>query len=85
MKRIFIPPSDPPQMVDGMFYNLIPPANVNGELYDHVQCEYRVPNHPDRYIVKGIPRGQLDKKSFILRFSSIGRVRPILSEIQNEV
>jgi len=55
-------------MEPGKFYDLQPPAEIGGELYDKVQCEYQVPNSPNEYSVKGIPRGGMEVKAFILRF-----------------
>ncbi len=58
-----------PHIEDGRFYDLQPPANIGGELYDRIQCEYQVPNNPQEYVVQGIPRGETKIKSFVLRFS----------------
>src|SRR3989344_3870784 len=55
-----------PMMRDGVFYDLIPPSNIQGKIFDHVQCEYQVPNSPDEYVVHGVPRGGTDIESFVL-------------------
>ncbi len=64
-----------PQMEDGVFYNLEPPAVVNGETFHRVECEYQVSGRPDEYVVNGIPEGGDKKKAFVLRFTQEGRVR----------
>ncbi len=74
--------SGTPQMEDGVFYNLEPPAVVKGEIFHRVECEYQVPNRPNEYVVNGIPEGGSQKKSFVLRFTQKGRVRPSRSENQ---
>lgn len=57
------------EMEDGGFYDLHPPSVIGGQTYDRVQYEYQVPNNPDEYVVRGIPRGETGVQSFVLRFS----------------
>ena len=71
-----------PMMRDGVFYDLIPPSNIQGKIFDHVQCEYQVPNSPDEYVVHGVPRGGTDIESFVLRFSEDKGVRVTESKDQ---
>ena len=71
------------QMEEGMFYNLNPPAMVGGEVFDKIQCEYQVPNRPNEFVVKGIPRGETKTESFVLKFTPSGRVQPSPSSEQN--
>jgi len=75
----------PPQMEEGVFYDLNPSAAVKGERFSRVQCEYRVPNNPNEYVVKGIPDGGTRKKSFVLRFTKGGRVRHFRSSNQSDI
>ena len=62
-------------MVDGQWYDLDPPASVAGKTFQHVMCEYQVPNHPNEYSVRGVPDGGNEEEPFILRFTGEGRVR----------
>ena len=71
-----------PRMTDGTFYDLNPPAQIQGEFFRHVQCEYQVPNRPDEFVVKGIPEGGTTLKSFVLSFTKTGRVVPTHSASQ---
>ena len=59
-------------MVDGQFYDLRPPSVNGAGTFTRVQCEYQVPNHPNEYVVKGIPEGGTEPKSFVLRFTDRG-------------
>jgi len=70
------------EMEDNIFYDLDPPAIIEGKKFHRVQCEYQVPNKPDEYVVKGIPEGGKKEESFVLRFSKKGRVRAFRSEGQ---
>ncbi len=92
LKRFDRPPGDridrsedgPPQMEDGVFYDLVPPSIIHGEFFHRVKCEYRVSNHPNEYSVCGIPEGGSQEKAFILRFKDLGRgVRVVRSEKQD--
>ncbi len=69
-------------MVDGKFYDLNPPSRIGNEIYDRVQCEDQVPNNPNEYIVRGIPRGGTEPKSFVLRFNPGRGIRVTESEEQ---
>ncbi|MEK7076993.1 MAG: hypothetical protein AAB967_02060, partial [Patescibacteria group bacterium] len=71
------------RLEEGKFYDLNPPANINGEIYDRVQCEYQVPNQRDTYVVRGIPRGETKQKSFVLKLSTERGVTVFESEDQN--
>ncbi|OGY42761.1 MAG: hypothetical protein A2Y67_02475 [Candidatus Buchananbacteria bacterium RBG_13_39_9] len=77
-----ITPAKPPQMEEGVFYDLTPPSVIQGKIYHRVMCEYRVPNQPDEYVVKGIPEGGVTPKSFVLKFTDRGKVIPRKSENQ---
>lgn len=57
-------------MMDGRFYDLNPPIEINKELYDRVQCEYQVPSQPNEYAGKGVPRGGTEIKSMVLKFTA---------------
>lgn len=72
-----------PQMNEGMFYDLNPPAVIEGKMFHKVQCEYQVPNRPNEFVVKGIPQGATEIKSFVLRFTPSGEVQPSPSSEQN--
>lgn len=61
-----------PHMRDGEFYDLQPPSVIGGKKYVRVQCEYQVPNHPNEYVVRGIPEGGAVVESFVLRFTDRG-------------
>ena len=61
-----------PRMKDGDFYDLKPPSRVGGKIFPRVQCEYRVPNNPNEYVVRGIPDGGDKPESFVLRFTDRG-------------
>lgn len=65
---------DPPKMRDGEFYDLRPPSRIKGKIFPKVQCEYRVPNHPNEYVVRGIPDGGDEPESFVLRFTDRGLI-----------
>lgn len=75
--------SDTPQLQEGVWYDLNPPAIVAGETFHHVFCEYQVPREPDQFVMRGIPEGGNEKKSFVLIFKKTGRVRPTRSKDQN--
>ncbi len=81
-KRFFPQPTDPPALEDGKFYDLVPPSNVNGDIFDRIQCEYRHPGCPNEYVVRGRPRGGGKVQSFVLRFTANGKTKPQLSEDQ---
>ena len=77
------------QMQDGVFYDLNPPAIVvrrmspyTRKIFPRVQCEYHVPNHPDEYVVRGVPEGGDKEESFVLKFTQKGKVRAFRSESQ---
>lgn len=74
-----------PQMEDGVFYDLAPPAVVGGKTFHRVRCEYQVPNHPHEYVVRGVPEGGSEETSFVLRFSPQGKVQPTRSQNQDPV
>lgn len=61
-------------MEDGKWYLLNPPSVICGKIFKKVQCEYRVPNKPNEYSVRGIPEGGIKNEPFILRFTENGRV-----------
>ena len=85
MKPIAFPtPPIPPVMEDGVFYDLDPPSVVQGQVFRRVLCEYRVPDHPDEYSVKGVPDGGTKEEPFLLRFTSQGRVRAVRSKDQRD-
>lgn len=78
-----------PQMEDGVFYDLIPPIVVEKKMSPHIRktfsrvlCEYRVPDSPTEYVVKGIPEGETEEESFVLRFSKKGSVKASRSKNQ---
>ncbi|MCX6743977.1 MAG: hypothetical protein NTX82_00435 [Candidatus Parcubacteria bacterium] len=77
-----ITPVNPPQMIDGVFYDLNPPSHFLGKTFNRVMCEYRVPSHPDEYSVKGIPEGSTKPEPFIFKFTGRGQTVPRLSEDQ---
>lgn len=70
-------------MQDGKFYDFNPPVKIGEELYDKVQCEYQVPNHPNEYVVRGIPRGSTEVKSMVLRFTATRGTRVTESATQD--
>ena len=81
-----------PQMEEGVFYDLNPPIIVvrrmppyERRIFPKVQCEYQVPNHPDEYVVKGIPTGGTKEESFVLRFTKHGKVRTVRSQNQSSI
>jgi hypothetical protein len=71
-----------PIMKDGVFYNIDPPSNIQGKKFSRVQCEYKVPNKSNEYVVKGIPEGGNQPESFVLIFTDRG-VQISQSEEQN--
>lgn len=73
---------EPALMEDGVWYDLTPPANIKGKKFHRVICEYRVPNKPNWYSVRGVPEGGKKEEPFILQFSAKGRVMPKKSEDQ---
>jgi len=73
-----------PQMEKGKFYDLDPPANIKGKIFDRVRCFYQVSGRSDEYVVEGTPRGGAKTELFVLIFTDTGKVRPRLSECQNE-
>lgn len=78
------PPALPPaQMEDGRWYDLDPPACVVEKVFRRVLCEYRVPNNPNEYSVRGTPDGSSKEEPFLLRFSGRGQVCPRLSANQS--
>lgn len=60
-------------MEEGGWYLLNPPSIICGKVFKKVQCEYRVPNKPDEYSVRGIPEGGTKSEPFILRFTDKGK------------
>jgi len=70
-----------PKMVAGKWYDLDPPAVVLDKFFPRVYCQYRVPNDPDKYCVKGYPGGISDgtntMEPFVLIFTSQGRARKV--------
>ncbi len=70
------------QMEDGVIYDLNPPAVINGKRFHRVKCDYRVPNNPNEYSVRGVPEGGEIEEAFILRFTEKGRVRAFRSKNQ---
>jgi hypothetical protein len=59
-------------MIDGSWYDLSPPVNVRGKEFSKVCCEYQHPKYPNEYVVKGIPIGENDEESFVLKFTEKG-------------
>jgi len=77
-----ITPISPPLMENGVFYDIDPPSQFLCKIFHRIMCEYRVPNNPDEYVVKGIPQGESKPESFVLRFTSRGHVVTRRSENQ---
>lgn len=73
----------PPHMENGVFYDLVKPAEIKGKIFNRVQCEFRVPGHPNEYVVRGISKGGKEVESFILRFTGNGKVVTRRSESQS--
>lgn len=71
------------RMEEGKFYDLNPPINRQGEIYERIQCEFPVLGQVGEYVVRGIPRSQTAPKSFILKFSAERGVIVSESEEQN--
>jgi len=71
-----------PQMNEGTFYDLDPPAVIKGKVFRRVRCEDQVSNSSNEFVVKGIPQEGTETESFVLRFTSSGRVQPSLSPEQ---
>lgn len=69
-------PPQVPQMEDNVFYDLTPPAKIQGKSFPRVKCDFQVPDYPNEYVVKGIPVGGTKSESFILRFTGHGSVIP---------
>lgn len=70
-------------MQENMWYDLDPPANIQGKIFHRVLCEYQVPGHPNEFSVRGIPTGGTQVEAFILRFTDTGRVQPTCSADQS--
>jgi|GEM_PF-6726563 len=81
-KLIPVDNGKPPLLENGVFYDLNPPSNIQGKIFPRVMCEYRVPAHPDEYVVKGIPQGGKEPESFVLKFTNRGKVLPQRSKDQ---
>ena len=61
-------------MTDGKEYVLDPPANINGKIIRRAECEFRVPNQSDEYSLRGVPEGEDEPISFLLKMTGGGNV-----------
>lgn len=74
--------SPKPTMVDGVWYDLDPPAHVGDKVFRRVLCEYQVPGTSNEFSVRGVPDGGDQEEAFILMFTPTGSVRPYVSSNQ---
>ena len=57
-------------MYDGTWYLLSPPEEIGGKKFTTVWCVCQVPDHPDKYQVRGTPENGDGEESFIFTFTN---------------
>ncbi len=67
-------------MEDEQWYNLTPSAEIGGKRFSLVFCEFQHPKVSNEYVVRGVPDGEEEEESFVLRFSEKGRVKAVPTE-----
>ena len=81
--RNYVEPTTPSDMTNDTWYDLVPASVINGKKIHKACCRFRDVNKPNEYVMEGIPEGETEKESFILRFTEKGRVCPTPSKDQN--